>query len=529
MKYVSSGSWLSFGSTFPKVFAIAATIVVSGFFVQTARADSAVLGVTQISAVQTFATADNTFTNGWKWVFNVTVPDNETVLTMKFADWTNGSNSIPAGSNIRFYSAQSSNASDADHSITLGGAGVYSNTANLIPGTDLDISRAGRQIQVTVEARVPVDSSGGSYSTSYGVNSIAPDTTALGNSISISQTAHDIAIEGIVPGNHTAGAKAALQSAIDVATIAMNTTPTTQDSINAAKSTLDTAFATFNTTVVGSSDLSILSTAITLAQNISAGATVGVAPGQYAQSSVDTLNMAITVAQGITNAESQLVVDDAVITLNTAVSDFNATVVGLSDISLLTVAKATAQGLIDANATESTTPGDHVIGSLALLASAHAAADATNATAQLVIDAQVVTLNDAITAYNNAVVASSNMTAYNTALGAVTESNFTTASWSTYQVVVLANVRTNQDTQAAVDTSTGLITAAQADLVAVANLTAYDAALAAVVESNFTTATWTTYQGVVAANVVTAQNTQAQVDTATAAITSAQADLVLNP
>ncbi len=88
---------------------MAALFVIGGFSVYIAHASSAVLGVTQITAVQTFATADNTFADGWKWVFDVTVPTNQTVLKMKFADWVNGANIIPAGGNIQIYSEQSTN------------------------------------------------------------------------------------------------------------------------------------------------------------------------------------------------------------------------------------------------------------------------------------------------------------------------------------------------------------------------------------------------------------------------------------
>ena len=59
-----------------------------------------------------------------------------------------------------------------------------------------------------------------------------------------------------------------------------------------------------------------------------------------------------------------------------------------------------------------------------------------------------------------------------------------------------------------------------------ADLTAYEAALAAVTEADYTEASWATYQEVVAANVVTVENTQAEVDAAEAAITAAQAYLV---
>lgn len=59
-----------------------------------------------------------------------------------------------------------------------------------------------------------------------------------------------------------------------------------------------------------------------------------------------------------------------------------------------------------------------------------------------------------------------------------------------------------------------------------ADLTAYEAALAAVTEADYTAASWTAYEAVVDANVVTEDNSQAEVNEATAAIEAAQANLV---
>lgn len=136
-----------------------------------------VLGVTQITATQTFAEANNTYENGWRWVFDITVPDNEPILKMRFADWTNGSNVIPVANNVKIYSEQSSNAYDLNSALILTGSGFYSDEMNLLVGTDLDVTRAGKQIQVTVATRIPTGSVGGSYSTSYGLSSAA-DTQA---------------------------------------------------------------------------------------------------------------------------------------------------------------------------------------------------------------------------------------------------------------------------------------------------------------------------------------------------------------
>lgn len=121
---------------------------------------------------------------------------------------------------------------------------------------------------------------------------------------------------------------------------------------------------------------------------------------------------------------------------------------------------------------------------------------------------------------------SANMIAYNTALDAVSQTDYTTASWSAYQAIVTANTRTDQNTQTEVDDATAAITTAQLDLIAIADLTDYNTALDAVVESDYTTESWATYQAIVDANVVTDQHTQAEVDTAIDNITIAQDDLV---
>ena len=157
--------------------AIAAVFIIGGSTVHSAQAETTpVLGVTQTAAIQTFATAGGGFDQGWKWVFNVTVPNNETVLKMKFADWIGTTDSIPAANNIRFYSNQSTNATASTSAITISGSGVLSAPMYLDSSVDLDKSQDGRQIQIMVEVQVPLHSNGGSYSTSYGINTA--DVTA---------------------------------------------------------------------------------------------------------------------------------------------------------------------------------------------------------------------------------------------------------------------------------------------------------------------------------------------------------------
>ena len=128
----------------------------------TTLAGNGSLEVTGISAQKTYATADGTYANGWSWVFDITVPTTETSLQMKFGNWASGGNTIATANNMRISSSQASNGP-----ITITTAGTYSTALTL--NSDLDSSKAGRQIQVLVEMKVPAGTAGGSYSTSYGV------------------------------------------------------------------------------------------------------------------------------------------------------------------------------------------------------------------------------------------------------------------------------------------------------------------------------------------------------------------------
>jgi hypothetical protein len=141
-----------------------------------AHASDAALGVTQIEALQTNAISDGTFADGWKWVFNVTVPSDQTALQMKFQDWTNGTNTFPVIGNTRFFSTQALDATSESTAYTINASNAYSTstTMHLDPSADLDSSAAGRQIQITVETAIPTGTPNGSYSTNYGINTFAP-------------------------------------------------------------------------------------------------------------------------------------------------------------------------------------------------------------------------------------------------------------------------------------------------------------------------------------------------------------------
>lgn len=115
---------------------------------------------------------------------------------------------------------------------------------------------------------------------------------------------------------------------------------------------------------------------------------------------------------------------------------------------------------------------------------------------------------------------------YQDTLNSVKEADYTADSWANYQKVVVANVVTAEDSQSKVDTATIAIIKAQKNLVKLAIMDSYEAARAAVTEDQVKSG-WSGYKAVLDANVVNNLNTQAQVDAATANIIEAQKKLVL--
>jgi hypothetical protein len=109
-------------------------------------------------------------------------------------------------------------------------------------------------------------------------------------------------------------------------------------------------------------------------------------------------------------------------------------------------------------------------------------------------DTLVVTAEDGITTETYTITTQPDLTAYNTALSAVVEATYTPASWTTYQIVVAANVMTIANTQAEVNTATNNIIAAQTNLITVidANLTTAKANAAALNQTDYTPASWST-------------------------------------
>ncbi|MBP1963384.1 RICIN domain-containing protein [Paenibacillus aceris] len=76
------------------------------------------------------------------------------------------------------------------------------------------------------------------------------DKTALSGMIADAQSKHDEADEGTLPGQHTAGSKAALQAAIDIANAVLANTGALQAEVDQAVSDLSAALQTFANSIV---------------------------------------------------------------------------------------------------------------------------------------------------------------------------------------------------------------------------------------------------------------------------------------
>jgi hypothetical protein len=129
-----------------------------------------VLHVDSIVATKASATSDGTFASGWIYTFNITVPTGETNLAMKFADWLSGTNVLPVANNMRIFSPQSSNATNEASAILLTAANAYSSPLHITG--DLSPSTQGLQVAVTVEVAIPIGTADGSYTTTYGVQTL---------------------------------------------------------------------------------------------------------------------------------------------------------------------------------------------------------------------------------------------------------------------------------------------------------------------------------------------------------------------
>lgn len=117
------------------------------------------------------------------------------------------------------------------------------------------------------------------------------------------------------------------------------------------------------------------------------------------------------------------------------------------------------------------------------------------------------------------------MNDYENALNKVVETDYTSSSWSDYQLIVDANQVTISDTQDDVDSATQAIEVAQSSLIAKSgDLTNYNDAIDLEIDNEalYTVGSWSDYESILLNNVVTVGNLQSEIDNATQNILDAQ-------
>jgi hypothetical protein len=134
------------------------------------------------------ATVGGGYGQGWEWNISLTVPTAEPKVQLKFGNF----GSIPAGTNVRYFSAQDKGghaAEGEDTTITATGNGypdtylVFDNTSDTQTGSGND----GYQVVVTVQVKIPADTAAGSYAGQFQVRSTAHnDATVTSEAYTVS-------------------------------------------------------------------------------------------------------------------------------------------------------------------------------------------------------------------------------------------------------------------------------------------------------------------------------------------------------
>lgn len=119
--------------------------------------------VNKIDFTKQSAVPDNTYENGWKFNFFITVPENESTLSMWIDDWVNEDDILQTDGNVKItYDGK-------DHAV--GNAHDYSGSGSFV-AMDKYPDCPGRQIEFEVLVKLPENTNYGYYSTSYGIRSL---------------------------------------------------------------------------------------------------------------------------------------------------------------------------------------------------------------------------------------------------------------------------------------------------------------------------------------------------------------------
>ncbi|WP_102712883.1 glycoside hydrolase family 3 C-terminal domain-containing protein [Paenibacillus castaneae] len=244
-----------------------------------------------------------------------------------------------------------------------------------------------------------------------GIQVVQADKTTLIASIAAAHALLNAAVEGNLEGQYPVGSKAILQAAIDSASVVVQNGAATPTEVANAIVALDNAVTSFSGSIIHINKAA-LNTAITDAQQALSSAVEGSAPGQYPAGTKAALQAAIEAAIIVRDrtTATQSDVDLAVSTLTTAVSTFiasvNPTTTPSVELGALNQAIATAQAKVS-KATAGNKIGQYPATAIASLQAAIVAANdvkKNSGASQSMVDAAVVTLNDATSTFASKLV-----------------------------------------------------------------------------------------------------------------------------
>ncbi len=133
--------------------------------------ETGALGVNNAIQVRYWGVPNGGYNNGWEWVLNITVPSDNNNFAMKFADWISGSHTLLVAGNMRYWSEEINEGElgSETNPVEITAADEYPDYISLDSDANSSPDAHGLQTNIHVQVKIPAGQSGGSYSTSYGI------------------------------------------------------------------------------------------------------------------------------------------------------------------------------------------------------------------------------------------------------------------------------------------------------------------------------------------------------------------------
>ncbi|AIQ56210.1 stalk domain-containing protein [Paenibacillus borealis] len=240
----------------------------------------------------------------------------------------------------------------------------------------------------------------------------AVDKTALQGKIDDATSAYNMSRVGTDFGEYPAEAKTALKAAIDAAKVLIDKTAASQAEIDAATQTLTAAITTFYAAAVEMGDYLKLQEKVIEARSLYRESPRGDGIGAYPDAAFIDLDEAIELANEIaTYLASQTKLDKALQALSDAMEKFEESVVKAGDNTALQAAITEAKILLEGSK-EGSAVGEYPLEAMDLLQSAITDAEnlANEEATQAAMDEAILTLNNAVAAFEAAVIKEGNST-----------------------------------------------------------------------------------------------------------------------